>query len=64
MGAPPTRTFLVACEPELVLSGETDEDLLAELSAPVRAAVDEAVQMVEALVADISGTHDQKGEGQ
>lgn len=60
MGAPPTRTFLVACEPDLVMSGDADEDMIMELSAPVRAAVDEAVQMVESLVADIRGAEEQK----
>ena len=42
-----------------MLGGEDDEDVLVELSAPVRAAVDEAVKMVESLVGDISGV---KGE--
>ncbi len=58
LGARPTRTYLVACEPA-VLGSEDDEDVLVELSAPVRAAVDEAVKMVESLVRDISGV---KGE--
>jgi len=48
----------VACEPA-VLGSEDDEDVLVELSAPVQAAVDEAVKMVESLVRDISGV---KGE--
>jgi len=52
LGAKPTRTYLVACEPA-VLGGEDDEDVLVELSAPVRAAVDEAVRMVESLLDDI-----------
>lgn len=60
LGAPPVRTFLVACEPGRVLSGEADEDLLAELSAPVQAAVDGAMQMIESLLADINGTERQK----
>jgi hydrogenase maturation protease len=60
MGAPPTRTFLVACEPDCVMSGEPEEDVMVELSVPVRAAVDGAVQMVESLVADICGETRQK----
>ncbi len=52
LGAKPTRTYLVACEPA-VLGSEDDEDVLVELSAPVRAAVDEAVRMVESLLDDI-----------
>jgi len=58
LGSRPTRTYLVACEPA-VLGSEDDEDVLVELSAPMRAAVDEAVTMVESLVRDISGV---KGE--
>ncbi len=60
MGAPPTRTFLVACEPDRVMSGEPEEDVMVELSAPVRAAVDGAIEMVESLVADIKGAAEQK----
>jgi len=50
MGARPTPSYLVACEPERVLAGETCEDVLVELSAPVRASIDEAMRMVENLV--------------
>ena len=50
LGAKPTPTFVVACEPELVLDGETSEDVLVDLSEPVRGAVDEAVRMVQSLV--------------
>jgi hydrogenase maturation protease len=56
LGARPTRTWLVACEPaRLADGGEDYKDVLVELSAPVQAAVEEAVSMVEALVEDISG---------
>jgi hydrogenase maturation protease len=58
LGARPTRTWLVACEPgRLVDGGDCGDyaDVLVELSAPVQAAVEEAVTMVESLVEDISG---------
>jgi hydrogenase maturation protease len=55
LGARPTRIWLVACEPGRLLDGEDSEDVLVELSAPVQAAVEEAVTMVESLVEDISG---------
>ena len=55
LGARPTRTWLVACEPGFLVAGEDYEDVLVELSAPVQAAVEEAVSMVESLVEDISG---------
>lgn len=54
LGARPVRTYLVACEPAVVLSGEGDEDVLVELSAPVRAAVDPAVGLVRSLITEIS----------
>lgn len=50
MGAAPTRTLVVGCEPQLVLSGENYDDVLMELSEPVRAAVEEAAKLVESLV--------------
>jgi hydrogenase maturation protease len=55
LGARPTRTWLVACEPGRLVDGEDSEDVLVELSEPVQTAVDEAVTMVESLVQDISG---------
>ena len=55
LGARPTRTFLVACEPGRLVDGDDYEDVLAELSAPVQAAVEGAVKMVESLVDEIRG---------
>ena len=62
MGARPARTFLVACEPALVVDGTNDEDVLVELSDPVRAAVDEAVTMVESLIADLNQAAAHEGD--
>jgi len=50
MGAEPVQTLVVGCEPGVVLRGESYEDVLVELSQPVRAAVEEAVELVESLV--------------
>jgi hydrogenase maturation protease len=61
LGAGPTRTYVVACEPRVVIDGGNAVDVLVELSAPVRAAVDEAVEMVEALVEESRG--DKPGGG-
>jgi hydrogenase maturation protease len=55
MGRIPDRVLVVACEPELVVDGEHDEDLVAGLSASVSAAVDEAVELVSELVAQSNG---------
>ena len=50
LGASPTRTLVVGCEPQVILTGEDYDDMLMELSEPVEAAVDGAVEMVESLV--------------
>ncbi len=55
LGARPTRTLVVGCEPRVVLSGEDYDDMSMELSEPVRAAVGEAVKLVESLVEEIGG---------
>jgi hydrogenase maturation protease len=54
LGHVPSRVLVVACEPERIVHGEHDEDLVGELSAPVRAAVEEAVPVVESLLAELS----------
>jgi hydrogenase maturation protease len=53
LGAEPARTLLVGCEPQVVVSGEDYEDMLMELSDPVRAAVEEATKLVESLVREL-----------
>jgi hydrogenase maturation protease len=55
LGARPTRTLVVGCEPQVVLGGEGYDEMLMELSEPVRAAVDEAVKLVESLVEEPGG---------
>jgi hydrogenase maturation protease len=50
LGARPTRTLVVGCEPQAIVSGEDYEEMQMELSEPVRAAVEEAVKLVESLV--------------
>jgi hydrogenase maturation protease len=55
LGAKPTRTLVVGCEPRVVLSGEDYDDMSMELSEPVQAAVGEAVNLVESLVEEIGG---------
>jgi hydrogenase maturation protease len=53
LGRVPARVLVVACEPEAVVHGEHDEDLVGELSPSVRAAVDEAVTLVESMVVEL-----------
>lgn len=52
MGAEFKRILLVGCEPETF--GPEDEGLMG-LSAPVEAAISEAVQMIESLIAETLG---------
>ena len=54
MGAEPVRTLVVGCEPGVVLEGQSYEDVLVELSQPVQAAVEEAVELVESLIMEMS----------
>jgi hydrogenase maturation protease len=54
LGPVPARALVVCCEPATVLEGRPDEDLLVALSEPVRAALDEAVRLVESLVAELA----------
>jgi hydrogenase maturation protease len=50
LGAPPTRTLVVGCEPEVVVGEEDYDQMLMELSEPVRAAVAEAADLVVSVV--------------
>ncbi len=50
LGGRAKRLVVLGCEPSPL---DPDEDPMGELSAPVRAAVDEAVRMIESLVARI-----------
>ncbi|WP_433411850.1 hydrogenase maturation protease [Microtetraspora malaysiensis] len=65
LGRIPPRVLVLCCEPSAVLRGTPDEDVLVELSAPVRTAVDDAARMVVSvaadLVADAAGEADPDG---
>jgi len=52
-GPEPPRTLVVGCEPLTRMTGDED-DLLAELSEPVRGALPAAVQLVEELLAELA----------
>jgi hydrogenase maturation protease len=47
------RTLVVACEPQTVMTGEEDE-IVAALSEPVRAALDPAAALVEELLDELT----------
>ena len=55
LGARPTRTLVVGCEPQTVPGGEAYDEMLMELSEPVLASVEEAVQLVASVVEKLDG---------
>ena len=54
------RILVVGCEPQTRMSGD-EEDVVAELSAPVRNALDEAVALVQTLLAELTTDHRPEG---
>jgi hydrogenase maturation protease len=52
MGGTPPRTLVVGCEPQTHM-GADDEEIVAALSEPVRAALDEAERVVESVLAEL-----------
>ncbi len=52
-GGTPPPTYVVGCEPQTRMSAD-DEEIVAQLSVPVAAALDPAVQLVESLLKDIT----------
>jgi hydrogenase maturation protease len=57
MGATPPRTLVVGCEPATRMSPE-DGEIVAALSEPVRAALDEAVRLVESVLEELTTEED------
>jgi hydrogenase maturation protease len=52
VGPVPERVLVVGCEPAVRMTGD-EEELVGEISAPVRAAIDPAVAMVESVISDL-----------
>jgi hydrogenase maturation protease len=53
LGGAPPRTLVVGCEPLTRMSAD-DEEIVAGLTEPVRAALDEATRLVESLLNDLT----------
>jgi hypothetical protein len=53
LGGTPPRTLVVGCEPQTRMTGDEGE-VVAAVSEPVRAALDEAVRVVEGLLQDLT----------
>jgi hydrogenase maturation protease len=62
LGELPKRVLVVGCEPRTMMSGE-EEDVLVELSEPVRAAMDAAVSLVESLLDELLRPDDTERRG-
>jgi hydrogenase maturation protease len=58
---PLPRTIVVGCEPRAVMAGD-EEDVVADLSEPVRAALDRAVKLVGSLLDDLTSDNQQEGD--
>ncbi|MCW3033684.1 MAG: hydrogenase maturation protease [Solirubrobacteraceae bacterium] len=54
------RTLVVGCEPQTRMSAE-DEEIVAELSGPVRASLDSAVALVEDVLKDLMTANTKEG---
>jgi hydrogenase maturation protease len=61
LGGLPERVLVVGCEPKTRMTGD-DEEIVMELSEPVRVALDEAVRLVESLVGELV-TAGEEGSG-
>jgi hydrogenase maturation protease len=56
LGPVPERILVVGCEPQVRMTGDEDE-LVGDLSEPVRAALDEAATLVEKVVRELIETN-------
>jgi hydrogenase maturation protease len=54
LGPVPGRIVVVGCEPLVAMSGD-EEELVGELSEPVRAALDDAVELVLSVAGELAG---------
>jgi hydrogenase maturation protease len=60
LGRPLPRTFVVGCEPLTRMTGDEDE-LVADLSEPVRAALDESTRVAASLLGDLTQSNRTEG---
>jgi hydrogenase maturation protease len=61
LGGPLPRVLVVGCEPATHMNPD-EEEMAMELSEPVRAALDEAVRLVESVLDDVTTGNDGKGK--
>jgi hydrogenase maturation protease len=53
VGSVPERILVVGCEPGVRMTGD-EEEMVGELSEPVRAAIDDAVGLVESVIRELT----------
>jgi hydrogenase maturation protease len=53
VGSVPERILVVGCEPGVRMTGD-EEEVVGELSEPVRAAIDDAVGLVESVIRELT----------
>ena len=53
VGSVPERILVVGCEPAVRMTGD-EEEVVGELSGPVRAAIDDAVGLVESVIRELT----------
>lgn len=61
LGAPARCTLVVGCEPDVVLGSEDYDEMAMELNEPVRAAVEEAADLVVSLLESSEGETGEPG---
>jgi hydrogenase maturation protease len=61
MGPVPGRILVIGCEPQVAMTGD-EEELVGDLSEPVRAALDDAVELVESVLGEL--LHEMKTQGE
>ena len=61
LGALPERTLVVGCEPHVVVDPDESDEVVAELSPAVQAAVEPTVRLVESLVQELVQSSDEGG---
>jgi hydrogenase maturation protease len=60
LGPVPERILVIGCEPAVQMTGDEDA-LVGDLSEPVAAAIDGAVELVESVVADVLSSNEERG---
>ena len=61
LGPVPERILVVGCEPQVAMTGD-EEELVGDLSEPVRAALDGAVELVESVLGELRLETERRGE--